>query len=230
MKKKGLLGILAVLMVFALALTGCGQQGEQNAGATGSEDGNGEVMNTEPGENVNAEPENGGSNTETVVDNRNPEIKDGYYIYEVLGEEFHCKTNVWDYIDEDAKTFDFGGMKKDLGVYDGKYTTGRYRLRSPFLVAGNVSDVNFNVIAYTDDSLSDVDRESERLYIIKYSSGSSACGEYVSKSDSLYGFTLDLIVLTAYGCENIKQDLSSPPLGEHLLSYYNEQQMTYELP
>ena len=228
--KKSLLGILAVLMVIALALTGCGQQGEQNAGATGSGDGNGEVMNTKPGENVNTEPENGGDNTEAVVDNRNPEIKDGYYVYEVLGEEFLCKTNVWDYIDEDAKTFDFGGMKKDLGVYDGKYTTGRYRLRSPFLVAGNVSDVNFNVIAYTDDSLSDVDRESERLYIIKYSSGSSACGEYVSKSDSLYGFTLDLIVLTAYGCENIKQDLSSPPLGEHLLSYYNEQQMTYELP
>ena len=37
MKKKKLLGILAVLMVFALALTGCGQQGEQNTGATGSE-------------------------------------------------------------------------------------------------------------------------------------------------------------------------------------------------
>ena len=41
MKKKGLLGILAVLMVFALALTGCGQQGEQNAGATGFESQNG---------------------------------------------------------------------------------------------------------------------------------------------------------------------------------------------
>ena len=42
MKKKKLLGILAVLMVFALALTGCGQQsGEQNAGATGSESQNG---------------------------------------------------------------------------------------------------------------------------------------------------------------------------------------------
>ena len=38
--KKSLLGILAVLMVFALALTGCGQQGEQNAGATGSGAGN----------------------------------------------------------------------------------------------------------------------------------------------------------------------------------------------
>ena len=39
--KKNLLGILAVLMVIALALTGCGQKGEQNAGATGSGDGNG---------------------------------------------------------------------------------------------------------------------------------------------------------------------------------------------
>ena len=228
MKKKGLLGILAVLMVIALALTGCGQQGEQNAGATGSESQNGTITDNDNANNgeATAEPEDDVGK----VNNRHPEMRDGYYVYEVLGEEFLCKTNVWDYIDEDAKTFDFGGMKKDLGVYDGKYTTGRYRLRSPFLVAGNVSDVNFNVIAYTDDSLSDVDRESERLYIIKYSSGSSACGEYVSKSDSLYGFTLDLIILTAYGCENIKQDLSSPPLGEHLLSYYNEQQMTYELP
>ena len=41
MKKKRILGIVtAMLMVIALALTGCGQQGEQNAGATGSEDGN----------------------------------------------------------------------------------------------------------------------------------------------------------------------------------------------
>ena len=230
MKKKRILGIVtAMLMVIALALTGCGQQGEQNAGATGSEGQNSTITdngNANNGE-ATAEPE---ESDVGEVDNRKPEMRDGMYVYEVLGEEFLCKTNVWDYIDEDAKTFDFGGMKKDLGVYDGKYTTGRYRLRSPFLVAGNVSDVNFNVIAYTDDSLSDVDRESERLYIIKYSSGSSACGEYVSKSDSLYGFTLDLIILTAYGCENIKQDLSSPPLGEHLLSYYNEQQMTYELP
>ena len=38
MKKKRILGIVtAMLMVIALALTGCGQQGEQNAGATGSE-------------------------------------------------------------------------------------------------------------------------------------------------------------------------------------------------
>ena len=43
MKKKRILGIVtAMLMVIALALTGCGQQsGEQSAGATGSESQNG---------------------------------------------------------------------------------------------------------------------------------------------------------------------------------------------
>lgn len=52
MKKKRNLGITltALFMVIALALTGCGQKGEQNAGATGSGDGNGEVVNTEPGD------------------------------------------------------------------------------------------------------------------------------------------------------------------------------------
>ena len=59
MKKKSLLGILAVLMVFALALTGCGQQGEQNAGATGSEGQNSTITdngNANNGETT-AEPE-----------------------------------------------------------------------------------------------------------------------------------------------------------------------------
>ncbi|WP_455391252.1 hypothetical protein [Frisingicoccus sp.] len=59
MKKKSLLGILAVLMVIALALTGCGQQGEQNAGATGSESQNSTITdngNANNGE-ATAEPE-----------------------------------------------------------------------------------------------------------------------------------------------------------------------------
>ena len=67
MKKKKLLGILAVLMVFALALTGCGQQGEQNAGATGSESQNGTTaaddgknegeVTTEPEVNIGEKPD-----------------------------------------------------------------------------------------------------------------------------------------------------------------------------
>ena len=228
--KKNLLGILAVLMVIALALTGCGQQGEQNAGATGSEDGNGEVMNTKPGENVNTEPENGGDNTEAVVDNRNPEIKDGYYVYEVLGEEFLLKTNVWDFIDEDAKTFDFGGMKNSLGlgVLDGNYIAGNRALSTPYLVAGDVSEVCFLVNVCTDESITKVDHKVE--YTIKYSADSSASREYALKSDSRYGFTFDLIVLTTYGCEHLKDDLSDLPLGDHLTEYYNEQRFVYELP
>ena len=228
--KKSLLGILAVLMVIALALTGCGQQGEQNAGATGSEDGNGEVMNTKPGENVNTEPENGGDNTEAVVDNRNPEIKDGYYVYEVLGEEFLLKTNVWDFIDEDAKTFDFGGMKNSLGlgVLDGNYIAGNRALSTPYLVAGDVSEVCFLVNVCTDESITKVDHKVE--YTIKYSADSSASREYALKSDSRYGFTFDLIVLTTYGCEHLKDDLSDLPLGDHLTEYYNKQRFVYELP
>lgn len=71
MKKKGLLGILAVLMVIALALTGCGQQGEQNAGATGSESQNGTTA-VDDGKNegeVTTEPDGPDVGQ---VDNRKP--------------------------------------------------------------------------------------------------------------------------------------------------------------
>ena len=119
MKKKRILGIVtAMLMVIALALTGCGQQGEQNAGATGSGDKNGSV--SEP----NYEPERGGESTESEGDiGEKPDgsdvvkllhwyhdrdaayIKtvekdsDGYYHYKVGDKELLCKTNVWDFIE-----------------------------------------------------------------------------------------------------------------------------------
>ena len=60
MKKKRILGIVtAMLMVIALALTGCGQQGEQNAGATGSEGQNGTITDNDNANNGEAttEPE-----------------------------------------------------------------------------------------------------------------------------------------------------------------------------
>jgi hypothetical protein len=61
MKKKRNLGIIltALIMIIALALTGCGQKGEQNAGATGSESQNGTTA-VDDGKNkgeVTAEPE-----------------------------------------------------------------------------------------------------------------------------------------------------------------------------
>ena len=230
MKKKGLLGILAVLMVFALALTGCGQQGEQNAGATGSESQNGTTA-VDDGKNegeVTTEPEEPDT-TMNGIDNRHPKMRDGYYVYEVLGEEFLLKTNVWDFIDEDAKTFDFGGMKNSLGLgaRDGNYFLGNRALSSPYLTAGDVSEVCYLVYVCTDETCTKVDQQVE--YTIKYSADSSASREYASKSDSRYGFTFDLIVLTTYGCEHLKDDLSDLPLGDHLTEYYTEQRI-YELP
>ena len=115
MKKKSLLGILAVLMVIALALTGCGQQGEQNAGTTGSESQNSTIDegNVDEGE-VTTEPE-GSENVGDEASNHNPDMKDGYYVYEVDDVEVLCKTNIWDYIDGDV--WHRTEMFEDLGTY-----------------------------------------------------------------------------------------------------------------
>ena len=119
MKKKSLLGILAVLMVFALALTGCGQKGEQNAGATSSEGQNETVENGEVNEGeVATEPESPSVDIGEMPDGSDPmelmawyyardkayiesveKDTDGYYHYAVGDKELLCKTNVWDFIE-----------------------------------------------------------------------------------------------------------------------------------
>lgn len=121
MKKKRILGIVtAMLMVIALALTGCGQQGEQNAGATGSEGQNSTITdngNANNGE-ATAEPEEpegdigekpDGSDAMALMawyykrDKSYIETvekdTDGYYHYAVGDKELPCKTNVWDFIE-----------------------------------------------------------------------------------------------------------------------------------
>lgn len=123
MKKKSLLGILAVLMVFALALTGCGQKGEQNAGATGSESQNGTTA-VDDGKNegeVTAEPEGPDVGQ---VDNRKPvQDTDGNYIYTITVDNVQTEVktciNVWDYITDDTPYawVDLLKMTEDLGYY-----------------------------------------------------------------------------------------------------------------
>ena len=123
MKKKKLLGILAVLMVFALALTGCGQQGEQNAGATGFESQNGTTA-VDDGKNegeVTAEPEGPDVGQ---VDNRKPvQDTDGNYIYTITVDNVQTEVktciNVWDYITDDTPYawVDLLKMTEDLGYY-----------------------------------------------------------------------------------------------------------------
>ena len=141
MKKKSLLGILAVLMVFALALTGCGQQsGEQNAGATGSGDGNGtsvsepkkeSVVDEEPTVDIGEKPD--GSDVIELMhwyqDRDAAYIKtvekdsDGYYHYKVGDKLLLCKTNVWDFIDAKEGlrgtyyVWRFEDMAESIGLY-----------------------------------------------------------------------------------------------------------------
>ena len=119
--KKSLLGILAVLMVFALALTGCGQQGEQNAGATGSESQNGTtaVDDVKNEGEVTTEPD---STDVGEGDNRSPaQDADGNYVYTITvdGTQTEIKTcvNVWDYITSDTPydRVDLSGISEDLG-------------------------------------------------------------------------------------------------------------------
>ena len=125
MKKKSLLGIIAVLMVFALALTGCGQQGEQNAEATGSGDGNGSSV-SEPSYEPEKADENaedvGGNDSSGETDNKKPaQDADGNYVYLITvdGVQTEIKTcvNVWDYITSDAPYdhVDYKQMLADLG-------------------------------------------------------------------------------------------------------------------
>ncbi len=134
MKKKSLLGILAVLMVFALALTGCGQQGEQNVGATGSESQNGTTA-VDGGKNegeVTAEPEGPDVGQ---VDNRKPvQDTDGNYIYTITVDNVQTEVktciNVWDYITDGTPydQVDLNQMLTDLGwnTFDGGTGVGTY--------------------------------------------------------------------------------------------------------
>ena len=122
MKKKRILGIVtAMLMVIALAFTGCGQQGEQNAGATGSESQNGTTA-VDGGKNegeVTAEPEGPDVGQ---VDNRKPvQDTDGNYIYTITVDNVQTEVktciNVWDYNTDDTPYdhVDFKQMLADLG-------------------------------------------------------------------------------------------------------------------
>lgn len=129
--KKSLLGILAVLMVFALALTGCGQKGEQNTGATGSEGQNETVENGDANENeVETEPESPDT-IEDEASNHQPEMRDGYYVYEVDGVELLCKTNIWDYIDGDVwqrtEMFEDLGYMRDDSIRVASRSPGFFR-------------------------------------------------------------------------------------------------------
>ena len=222
MKKKKLLGILAVLMVFALALTGCGQQsGEQNAGATGSGDGNGtsvsepkkeSVVDEEPTVDIGEKPD--GSDVIELMhwyqDRDAAYIKtvekdsDGYYHYKVGDKELLCKTNVWDFID--AKewlrgtyyVWRFEDMAESIGLYPSDFAA-TYHM-------GARVDPEQSRLDFALDFGSNHETPYEKTAIDL--TGSVLCNKYDEmiyclSSETTYQISLEQICFSAYMMEQL---------------------------
>ena len=222
MKKKGLLGILAVLMVFALALTGCGQQGEQNAGATGSGDGNGtsvsepkkeSVVDEEPTVDIGEKPD--GSNVIELMhwyqDRDAAYIKtvekdsDGYYHYKVGDKELLCKTNVWDFIDvkEGLRgtyyVWRFEDMAESIGLYPSDFAA-TYHM-------GARVDPNQSRLDFALDLGSNHETPYEKTAITM--TGMMNCYKfeemvYCLSSDTSYQVSLEQVCYSAYEMEQLE--------------------------
>ena len=231
MKKKSLLGILAILMVIALALTGCGQKGEQNAGATGSEGQNETVENGEASESeVVTEPESPDA-IEDEASNHQPEMRDGYYVYEVDGVELLCKTNIWDYIDGDV--WQRTEMFEDLGYM--RDDSIRVASRSPgfFRYVGDTRLTAF--VGSPTDEYSEDFLELRYLNVLVISEVGEAisvivrCEQDNFATDKADGprTPIDIIVVTAYLLEQCQDDVSRwyvddvfPNAGRGILRIY----------
>ena len=231
MKKKSLLGIIAVLMVFALALTGCGQQGEQNVGATGSEGQNETVENGEASEGeVVTEPESPDA-IEDEASNHQPEIRDGYYVYEVDGVELLCKTNIWDYIDGDVwhrtEMFEDLGYMRDDNIEVPSRSPGffRYVEDERFTAfVGSPMDKNsedFLELRYLNELI--ISKEGEPIAVIV------RCEQENFATDKADGprTPIDIVIMTAYLLEQCQDDVSRwyindifPDAGTGILRIY----------
>jgi len=219
MKKKGLLGIVAFLMVIALALTGCGQQGKQNAGATGSEGQNSTITdngNANNGEAM-AEPEDS-ENVGDEASNHNPEMKDGYYAYEVDGVEVLCKTNIWDYIDGDVwhrtEMFEALGYERDDSMAVPSRSSGFFRyvdedrftafVTSPM----NKNSEDFIELGYFNKL--NIYKEGNAITVIV------RCQQDSFATDEVDGprTPIDIIVTAAYFLEKCQDDIKESYLGD----------------
>ena len=219
--KKSLLGILAVLMVFALALTGCGQQDEQNAGATGSGDGNGtsvsepkkeSVVDEEPTVDIGEKPD--GSDVIELMhwyqDRDAAYIKtvekdsDGYYHYKVGDKLLLCKTNVWDFIDAKEGlrgtyyVWRFEDMAESIGLYPSDFAA-TYHM-------GARVDPEQSRLDFALDFGSNHETPYEKTAIDL--TGSVLCNKYDEmiyclSSETTYQISLEQICFSAYMMEQL---------------------------
>lgn len=222
MKKKRILGIVtAMLMVIALALTGCGQQGEQNAGATGSGDRNGtnasepkkeSVVDEEPTVDIGEKPD--GSDVIELMhwyqDRDAAYIKtvekdsDGYYHYKVGDKELLCKTNVWDFVDAKEGlrgtyyVWRFEDMAESIGLYPSDFAA-TYHM-------GARVDPNQSRLDFALDLGSNHETPYEKTAIDL--TGSVLCNKYDEmiyclSSKTTYQISLEQICFSAYMMEQL---------------------------
>lgn len=221
MKKKRILGIVtAMLMVIALALTGCGQQGEQNAGATGSESqgdngSTGEVVTTEPEEptvDIGEKPD--GSDPlelmhwyyrrdKAYIESVKKDSS-GYYNYKVGDKTLACKTNVWDFIDAKEGlrgiyyVWRFEDMAESIGLTTADFETSRRAAakvdpsQTRWDFALNCGESRKNLYDYTSIELT----------------GMLICGKFDEKIYTLqpgaWAASLEQICFSAYAMEQLK--------------------------
>ena len=219
MKKKSLLGILAVLMVFALALTGCGQKGEQNTGATSSEGQNETVENGDVNENeVETEPESPDA-IEDEASNHQPAMRDGYYVYEVDGVELLCKTNIWDYIDGDVwqrtEMFEDLGYMRDDSIRIASRSPGFFRYVGEYRFTAYVgSPTDSNSEDYLElrylNQLDINGKRGEFICVIV------RCEQENFATDEADGprTPIDIIITTAYFLEQCQDDIRTSYLHD----------------
>lgn len=219
MKKKSLLGILAILMVIALAFTGCGQKGEQNTGATGSEGQNETVENGEASEGeVTTEPESPDA-IEDEASNHQPEMRDGYYVYEVDGVELLCKTNIWDYIDGDVwqrtEMFEDLGYMRDDSIRIASRSPGFFRYVDDWRLTAFVGaptdeySEDFLELRYLN-KLNIYSRDGETITVIV------RCEQEDFATDEADGprTPIDIIITTAYFLEQCQDDIRTSYLHD----------------
>lgn len=230
--KRSLLKFLVIGMVAALVLTGCGQQAAQNTGDDGAA--NNTITSTDDSitndSTVSADDDVANSSTasadveqsepdQSVGDNYNPaRDSDGYYIYTVYGQELRCKTNIWDFIDEDAKTYDLGKFKDYTGCR--LYVQGEYCFESFYYTGNrNSSELNLDVVK-VDPSTMAIDKNEMYLFVIKYDSSAFALYEYTIAGEGReIGLTLDQIILHTYAVEHLMENLQDKPFGELFTEY-----------
>lgn len=229
--KKCFLTITALFMAIALAFTGCGQKGEQNTGATGSEGQNETVENGDANEGeVVTEPESPDA-IEDEASNHQPEMRDGYYVYEVDGVELLCKTNIWDYID--GNVWQRTEMFEDLGYM--RDDSIRIASRSPgfFRYVGDTRLTAF--VGSPTDEYSEDFLELRYLNVLVISEVGEAisvivrCEQDNFATDKADGprTPIDIIAVTAYLLEQCQDDVSRwyvddvfPNAGRGILRIY----------